>query len=145
MPPLVRRYLKTAIGFLIFGVGLGVYMLARRELAGAWASPWWTSAHTHAILVGFVMMMILGVALWMFPRPAKEDTHFDPRLAEAAYWCLTLGTAARVLGELLRPASEAAGLRWAVVLGGAAQTLGLILFFWTMWSRIRGRPDSERS
>ena len=145
MPPLVRRYLKTSIGFLTFGVGLGVYMLARRELAGAWASPWWTSAHTHAILVGFVMMMILGVALWMFPRPAKEDTHFDPRLAEAAYWCLTLGTAARVLGELLRPASEAAGLRWAVVLGGAAQALGLILFFWTMWSRIRGRPDSERS
>ena len=145
MPPLVRRYLKTAIGFLIFGVGLGVYMLARRELGGVWASPWWTSAHTHAILVGFVMMMILGVALWMFPRPAKEDTHFDPRLAEAAYWCLTLGTAARVLGELLRPASEAAGLRWAVVLGGAAQALGLILFFWTMWSRIRGRPEAERS
>ncbi|HEX6669290.1 MAG TPA: hypothetical protein VF061_07010 [Gemmatimonadales bacterium] len=145
MPPLVRRYLKTAIGFLLFGVGLGVYMLARRELGGVWASPWWTSAHTHAILVGFVMMMILGVALWMFPRPAKEDTHFDPRLAEAAYWCLTLGTAARVVGELLRPASEAAGLRWTVVLGGAAQALGLILFFWTMWSRIRGRPEAERS
>jgi hypothetical protein len=34
MPPLVRRYLKTAIAFLVFGVGLGVYMLARRELAG---------------------------------------------------------------------------------------------------------------
>ena len=141
MPPLVRRYLKTAIGFLIFGVGLGVYMLARRELAGAWASPWWTSAHTHAILVGFVMMMILGVALWMFPRPAKEDTQFDPRLAEAAYWCVTLGTAVRVLGELLRPGSVAAWLRWTVVLGGAAQAVGLALFFWTMWTRIRGRAE----
>ena len=81
MPPLVRRYLKTAIGFLIFGVGLGLYMLARRELAGIWSTPWWISAHTHAILVGFVMMMILGVALWMFPRPARDDTHFDPRFA----------------------------------------------------------------
>ena len=141
MPPLVRRYLKTAIGFLVFGVGLGVYMLARRELTDTWATPWWTSAHTHAILVGFVMMMILGVALWMFPRPAREDTHFDPRLAEAAYWCLALGTAARVLGELLRPGSGAAALRWAVVLGGTAQAVGLVLFFWTMWTRIRGRPE----
>ena len=79
MPPLVRRYLKTAIAFLLFGVGLGVYMLARRELAGVWPTPWWTSAHTHAILVGFVMMMILGVALWMFPRPAKEDTRWTSR------------------------------------------------------------------
>jgi cbb3-type cytochrome oxidase subunit 1 len=141
MPPLVRRFLKTAIGFLVFGVGLGVYMIARRELAGVWPTPWWTSAHTHAILVGFVMMMILGVALWMFPRPAKEDTHFDPRLAEAAYWCLAVGTAVRVLGELLRPASAAPALRWGIVLGGAAQALGLVLFFWTMWTRIRGRPD----
>lgn len=144
MPPLVRRFLKTAIGFLIFGVGLGVFMLARRELAGVWATPWWTSAHTHAILVGFVMMMILGVALWMFPRPAKEDTHFDPRLAEAAYWCLTVGTAGRVVGELLRPATGALAIRWLVVLGGTAQALGLVLFFWTMWTRIRGRPESDR-
>jgi cbb3-type cytochrome oxidase subunit 1 len=141
MSPLVRRYLKTAIGFLLFGVGLGVFMLARREVAGVWPTPWWTSAHTHAILVGFVMMMILGVALWMFPRPAKEDTQFDPRLAEAAYWCVTLGTAVRVLGELLRPGSVAAWLRWTVVLGGAAQAVGLALFFWTMWTRIRGRAE----
>jgi cbb3-type cytochrome oxidase subunit 1 len=117
-------------------------MLARRELAGAWATPWWTSAHTHAILVGFVMMMIAGVALWMFPRPAKEDTRFDPRAAEGAYWLLTIGTAARVAGELIRPMSAASGLRWVMVAGGAAQALGLALFFWTMWTRIRGRPEA---
>ncbi len=141
MPPLVRRYLKTAVAFLIVGVALGVYMLARRELWGVWPTPWWTSAHTHAILVGFVMMMILGVALWMFPRPAKDDSHFDPRLAEIAYWLLALGTAARVGGELVRPISAHLGIRWTVVVGGAAQALGLVLFFWTMWTRIRGRPE----
>jgi hypothetical protein len=141
MPPLVRRFLKTAIVFLLVGIALGLYMLARRELAGVWATPWWTSAHTHAILVGFVMMMIAGVALWMFPRPAKDDTHFDPRLAEGAYWFLTVGTAARVIGELLRPASPAAGIRWMIVAGGFAQALGLALFFWTMWTRIRGRQE----
>jgi hypothetical protein len=89
------------------------------------------------------MMMILGVALWMFPRPAKEDRHFDPRLAEIAYWLIALGTGSRVLGELSRPLSGAAALRWIVVLGGAAQAAGLALFFWTMWTRIRGRPDGE--
>jgi hypothetical protein len=72
----------------------------------------------------------------------REDRRFDPRLAEAAYWFLTLGTMARVTGELLRPSSAAAGIRWTIVAGGAAQALGLAFFFWTMWSRIRGRPDS---
>ena len=142
MSPLVRRFLKTAILFLLFGLGLGVYMLVRRELDGAWSSPWWISAHTHALLVGFVMMMILGVALWMFPRPASGDLRFDPRLAEAAYWLLTVGTAARVGGELMRPTHGAAGIRWMIIVGGAAQALGIAFFFWTMWSRIRGRPDA---
>jgi hypothetical protein len=87
------------------------------------------------------MMMILGVALWMFPRPAKDDTQFDIRLAEAAYWCLTLGTATRLVGELMRPESAAPALRWGVTAGGVAQALGLMLFFWTMWTRIRGRPE----
>ena len=140
MPPLVRRYLKTAIGFLLLGLALGVYMLTQRELRGVWPTPWWISAHTHAILVGFVMMMILGVALWMFPRPAKEDTQFSLLLAEVAYWFLTVGTAGRVLGELLRPGHSGLALRWVVVAGGTAQAAGLAIFFWTMWTRIRGRP-----
>jgi heme/copper-type cytochrome/quinol oxidase subunit 1 len=137
MPPLVRRYLKTAIAFLVFGVGLGFYMLGHRELAGRWPSPWLISAHTHVILVGFVMLMIFGVALWMFPRPAKDDRRFDPRLAEVAYWLLVAGTVARVAGELARPVSAAGAVRWTVVAGGGGQLLGIVVFFWTMWSRIR--------
>jgi TM2 domain-containing membrane protein YozV len=28
-------------------------------------------------------------------------------------------------------------LRWAVVLGGVGQAVGVLLFFWTIWGRIR--------
>jgi cbb3-type cytochrome oxidase subunit 1 len=143
MPALVRRFLKTAIGFLILGIGLGVWMLVRRELFGVWPTPWWISAHTHAILVGFVILMIFGVALWMFPRPAKDERQFDPRFAEAAYWLITLGTTARVVSELIRAQTDAAVVRWMVVLGGSAQALGMALFFWAMWSRIRGRREES--
>jgi heme/copper-type cytochrome/quinol oxidase subunit 1 len=143
MSPLVRRFLKTAIAFLIVGIGLGVWMLIRRELLGAWPSPWWVSAHTHAILVGFVILMIFGVALWMFPRPAKDEPQFDPRFAEAAYWLIALGTAARVGCELARASTGAAAVRWAVVISGSAQAVGIALFFWAMWGRIRGRREES--
>ena len=141
MPPLVRRYLKTAVAFLIFGVGLGVYMLARRELAGIWPTPWWTSAHTHAILVGFVMMMILGRRAVDVSPPGEGRPPFRPAAGGGCVLVLTLGTAARVAGELLRPIDADRGLRWTVVAGGGAQALGLVLFFWTMWTRIRGRVE----
>ena len=134
---LVRRYLKTGIGFLALGLVFGLWMMAEREMFQRFPSRYLVSAHTHAILVGFVMMMILGVALWLFPRPEKGDARYSPRAAEAAYWLVALGTAARVAGELARPALAAAWLRWGVVLAGLAQLAGIALFFFTMWSRIR--------
>ena len=137
MTSLVRRFLKTAIVFLGVGILLGGWMMARRELWNRYPTPYEVSAHTHAILVGFVMLMILGVALWMFPRPVKGDTRYSPRLAEASYWLVTLGTASRVVGELLRASISVTWLRVAVLLAGAAQIIGLGVFFFNMWSRIR--------
>ncbi|MEO8226834.1 MAG: hypothetical protein ABI637_05345 [Gemmatimonadota bacterium] len=115
MHALVRRYLKTAIGFLAVGLALGLWMI-ERERYGRGAGTYLVSAHTHAILVGFVMMMILGVALWMFPRPARDDDRYRPAVAAGAYWLVSLGTALRVT---------------------AMQVNRLGLFFFTMWSRIR--------
>lgn len=137
MTSLVRRFLKTAIGFLLIGLLIGVWMIARRELSGAYPSPYTASAHTHAILVGFVMMMILGVALWLFPRPERGDARYSPRAAEIAYWLLTVGTATRVGSELMHTRVDGVGLRWAVVISGLAQACGIALFFFTMWTRIR--------
>jgi len=144
MHSLVRRYIKTAIAFLVIGLAIGVWMIARRELYGAYATPFETSAHTHALLVGFVMEMILGVALWLFPRPEKGNVRYSPRVAETAYWLLTVGTAVRVVGELARPFTASLILRWLIVLCGVGQTAGLMLFFYTMWPRIRPLGSATR-
>jgi len=137
MYTLVRRFIKTGIGFLFAGVALGVYMLVRRELFGIWPNPYLVSAHAHAVLVGFVMFLILGVALWLFPRAEKGDERYRPERVEAAYWVLAVSTAARFGSELARAWGPTRALAWVVVLGGAGQALGLALYFWTMWSRIR--------
>jgi len=83
------------------------------------------------------MMMILGVALWLFPRPAKEDTRYSPRTATAAYWLLAVGTATRIICELLRQSSSMAWLRTVTLIAGCLQVVAIALFFYTMWSRIR--------
>jgi cbb3-type cytochrome oxidase subunit 1 len=133
----VRRFIKTAIGFLGFGLAIGLWLLVRRELTGLHPSPYETSAHTHALLVGFVLEMILGVALWLFPRPDKADTRYSPLLIGVAYWALTRGTLGRVVAELLRARGPLPGLQRAIIAGGVAQTGAVLLFFYTMWSRIR--------
>lgn len=137
MHTLVRRFIKTAIGFLAVGLAIGTWLIIRRELFDHHASPYEVSAHVHALFVGFVIQMILGVALWLFPRPDKSDVRYSPRLVGIAYWILTLGTAGRVAGELSRTYVDAMSIRWLIVICGIAQVAGVLLFFFTMWSRIR--------
>jgi heme/copper-type cytochrome/quinol oxidase subunit 1 len=134
---LVRRFIKTGITFLFLGLTLGAWMLVRRELWGVWPDPYLASAHAHAVLVGFVMFMILGVALWLFPRAAKDDERYTPGRAAAAYWILLVATAGRFVAETGRSVSGDTWLGWVVVLGGLGQILGLAVYFWTMWTRIR--------
>jgi len=50
---------------------------------------------------------------------------------------LTLGTGARIVGELARPTTAALWLRAGIVSAGLLQALGLGCFFYTMWSRVR--------
>lgn len=136
MNALVRRYLKTAVLFLTTGLLLGLWMLLGREF-GVAQPPRLRSAHTHALLVGFVMMMITGVALWMFPRAPAGDVRYRPAFAEAAWWCLAMGTGGRVALELTLGPAASVAWRATLVAAGVAQVAGLVLFFWTMWPRIR--------
>lgn len=137
MYTLVRRFIKTGIAFLAVGLALGVHLLVGRELLGRWPHPHLVSAHVHALLAGFVLFLILGVALWLFPRAEKGDTRYRPERVEAAYWILTVCTAARVGAEVARAGSAAAWLPWVVVAGGTGQAVGMGVYFWTMWTRIR--------
>jgi hypothetical protein len=109
----------------------------RRELFAAWPGAYLVSAHTHAVFVGFVMFMILGAALWLFPKPLAHDPRYRTAWIETVYWLLLCGTMLRVGAELARAGSDLALLAWPVLLGGVAQVAGLLLYVWTMWYRIR--------
>jgi heme/copper-type cytochrome/quinol oxidase subunit 1 len=134
---LVRRFIKTAVGFLAAGLAIGAWMIIQRDLLGGAPSEYLRSAHAHALLAGFGMMMIMGVALWLFPRPARDDTRYRPGLVAIAYWLATLGTAGRVGGEVLHLWTRSPWLGWTIVVAGLAQMAGMLLFFWAMWPRIR--------
>jgi heme/copper-type cytochrome/quinol oxidase subunit 1 len=137
MYTLVRRFIKTGIAFLAVGLALGAYMLVQRELRGVWPDRYLVSAHTHALLAGFVLYLILGVALWLFPRAERGDRRYRPERIAAAYWVLTAATALRIGAEVSRTLITGAWQPWAIVAGGLGQAAGIGLYFWTMWSRIR--------
>ena len=136
MPTLVRRYIKTSFVFLLLGILLGGYVTVEVNVLGR-SVPWpLITAHVHLLLVGFMLMMVFGVATWMFPRPAKEDPRYRPGLASLVYWLLTASTVVRVLGEVGAASMQLRTSPLAAV-GGLGQVAAVIVFIANMWWRVR--------
>ena len=137
MTPLVRRYVKTSFVFLLAGLLVGAWIILGEFVLGVYPPRLFITAHAHLLLVGFMLMLVMGVATWMFPRPARDDARYRPELAEAVYWVMTVATALRAAAELGAPFWPGAPLRLVIALGGLGQLAAAGLFVVNMWSRVR--------
>ena len=132
----VRAFLKSALAWLGLGVTMGVAMAVHP----AWVV--YRPAHLHANLLGFVAMMIFGVAYHVIPRFTGHPLH-RPRLAGAHWWLANVGLAAFVAGFLVRPHREQVGLP-LIAAGGAMAAAGAYAFIYNLWRTIDG-PAARRN
>lgn len=139
MHPLVRLYLKTAFAFLALGLLAGLWVEGQLVFGGPWLSHGMIVAHTHLLLVGFLLLLILGVALWMFPRIARgQPVGPMPWLVALGYGLLVAGTAGRAATEFLDLWLTAPLWRYVRLAGAALQIAGILLGVTMLWRRVRG-------
>jgi cbb3-type cytochrome oxidase subunit 1 len=124
MESFVRRFIRSSLLWLGIGVLLGVWM--------AWqpSAIVYRPAHMHANLLGFVSMMIFGVAYHVIPRFTGRPLH-APRLAAAHVWIANIGLVGMVVGFLVRPHAPIGGV--IVALGGVAAAGGAFCFIYNIW------------
>jgi len=131
----VKAFLKASLAWLTLGVSLGVGMAAH---------PAWIvhrPAHMHMVLLGFVTMMIYGVAYHVIPRFTGFPLH-SRRAAMAHWWIANAGLALMVCGF----AARAAGASFAIPVlatGGVLSALGAYTFAYVLWRTIDG-PKAMR-
>lgn len=140
----VRYFIKTSLAFLILGILAGLCMSFSKYIYQTGYSQELISAHTHLILVGSVMMMIMGVALWFFPRPEKDDKKYNPDLILITYWLMTISTALRFLSQVIASFYYISWISTAIVIFSSLQVVTIILFFYSMWGRIRAVGSQYR-
>ena len=131
----VRAFLKASLTWLAAGVSLGVAMAAH---------PLWTVyriVHMHMLLLGFVTMMIYGVAYHVIPRFAGFPIH-SRRAAVWHWWISNAGLAMMATGFAIRVHDATAG---TIVLasGGTLSALGAYTFVYVIWRTIDG-PNALR-
>lgn len=126
----VRRFLKASLAWLGLGVALGIAMALVPRLAI------FRTAHLHMNLLGFVTMMIFGVAYHVIPRFTGHPLH-SRALAGANWWTSNVGLALFVVGLALR----ADGVVWGEALvgvGALGAAAGAYLFIYNLWRTIDG-------
>ena len=133
----VRYFVKTAVIFLMVGILTGLYMSAAKNIFHTQFGPDLISAHAHIILVGSVMMMIMGVALWFFPRAEKTDKKYNPSLILIVYWIMTISTALRFLFQAVAGFVYIDWINQMVTITSTFQVIAILFFFFSMWGRIR--------
>ena len=140
----VRYFIKTSIIFLMVGILTGLYMSFSKYIWNEGYSPEMASAHTHLILVGSVMMMIMGVALWFFPRPTKDDKRYNHDLILITYWTMAISTALRFIFQVLLSFIYLKWISVGVSVFSTFQIIAIILFFYSIWGRIRSVGSYKR-
>ena len=126
----VRTFIKASLVWLALGVSLGVAMAA----IPAWVVH--RPAHMHMNLLGFVTMMIFGVAYHVIPRFSGNPLH-SPRLATMHWWLSNAGLALMVVGFTMRAIVGRAGVP-VLAAGGVLSALGAYTFVYLIWRTVDG-------
>jgi hypothetical protein len=139
MPRLSRWLIKTA--FIYLGIGLAIGIL----LAGQpiWKLPAFVSdlysGYIHLLTVGWLTLLIFGVAYWMFPKYTLEQPHGNEVVSWAAYLMINIGLILRIIIEPFIGQYLRTGWAYVLVVSAFLQWVGGITFIIYLWKRVKVR------
>ncbi len=141
MPRLSRWFIRAAMMYFILALLVGVALGAQAVWAIIPVSADLLSPYFHLLAEGWLTMLIIGVAFWMFPRYSLERPHNSEILGWASFGLLNLGLLLRVVSEPVNAVLEEPGSLWAILLTIAAafQWLGGLAFVTNTWKRVKER------
>lgn len=128
--------MRTALVYLVGGMAMGSWMLIVQARRGHPPGAPWPVLHAHVLLVGFLLLLVFGVAFWMFPRVAGQRPRRE--VGWLAFALLNAGLLLRLLAEPLDDRGDGAPA-WGVLLGAAAvlPVLATLAFAAAIWPRVR--------
>lgn len=134
MPVEVRWFIRTSLLCLVFSTIVGTAYFSWNPIFGKPPPHFVLPLHIHLGVVGWLVNLVMGVALWMFPMPPGPGGSGRPRYSETRTRIAFLGING---GLLLRFVSEPFQIASLEILSGILQTGGILICVAALWPRIR--------
>ncbi len=138
MPLESRLFVKTSLVALVLAFAAGAFM-AVAEALGIPVPAIWAVEHAHVAFVGWLVNLVIGIALWMLPlareRYPQTAGRYPARAPIVVYGLLNGGLVLRILSEPLLWTGAVA--RTALCISAAAQLAAILVFALVAWHRVR--------
>ena len=132
MPKIVRWYLKTALVYFITALLLNIALSVQNFLpAGLWP------VYLHLLVVGWISQLIIGVAIWMFPKYTQAEPRGKEWVNWSIYALLNAGLLLRAGMEPLIALDPARLWQILLVISALLQWVAGLLFAVTTWQRVK--------
>ncbi|MDH4248421.1 MAG: hypothetical protein OEW39_11460 [Deltaproteobacteria bacterium] len=143
MPRTVQWFVRAALLHLLAAVVLGLLMQVDLWRGTFGFSPYLRVMHTHLALMGGVVQMILGVAMWMFPQtqPPSRRLPFREGWAFTAFALFNGGLWGRFLFESLHRSGAGDVFGGLTVLTTGMQLAGMGIVAAHLWRLRPHRRD----
>ena len=132
----VRAFVRAAVVWLALGVTLGLAMALHPPLLV------YRPVHLHLNLLGFMSMMVFGVAYHIFPRFAGVPLH-SRRLAVFHWWGANAGLALLSAGFVMRFSGIARVSVALLGIGGGLSAIGAYCFGYQVWRTLGAAPPAR--
>lgn len=140
MPLESRLFVKTSLVYLLATFVMGT-VVAILTVTGRPQPAFVASIHAHLGFVGWLVNVVMGIALWFLPlareRFPETQGRYPPAGPYLVYALLNVGLLARIAGEAWwsTSGSSLGGMLFGI--SGVLQTLAVIVFAAIAWHRVR--------
>ena len=133
MPTVSVWFVRAALAYLVAGFTIGSGLLWHKGMPFA-PDPWpLRQAHVEFLLTGWTVQLVLGVALWIFPRFRLGSLpHGRVGLGWWGFALLNAGVGLVAAAPLFGPT-----VAWPAAAGRAMEIAAVALCVANLWGRVR--------
>lgn len=140
MPLTTRLFIKSGLVYFLLSLGLGVLIQIDSFQFSGMSPMFW-----HALMVGWITQIIIGVSTWMFPGRIKEESFQNQKWEWIAFIGLNTGLPLRFLAEPMSASFEPNAWSHLLVISALLQLVGILSYVIGIWPRVQSKQQRRQT
>lgn len=139
MPLITRLFIRSGLIFFLIALLIGVGSQADILNFESITPLFW-----HALMLGWITQIIMGVSMWMFPGRIKEESFQNQKWGWLTFGFLNMGLGLRMIAEPFVNTSDAGLWKVLLVISAVFQFIAVIAYVIEIWPRVMSKSQRRK-